>query len=92
MRTFLVAFLAVATLGACGGDDEPDPTSVTWNNYSGDLLAQINDATRAEDCETLQAFFDAADANDGATRNRTGEGNADLMHYIDESLAHAGCY
>ena len=39
------------------------------------------------DCDGLQDEFDTADANDTAQRNRTGDGNADLMAYIDRSAA-----
>ena len=36
--------------------------------------------------------FDTADRNDDAQRDRVGEGNADLMSYIDGKLESAGCY
>jgi hypothetical protein len=43
------------------------------------------------DCIGLQAEFDTADANDDAQRDRVGEGNADLMAYIDQGLE-SGCF
>jgi hypothetical protein len=46
----------------------------------------------AGDCVGLQDEFDTADANDDLQRDRTGEGNADLMGYIDDKLDEAGCY
>jgi hypothetical protein len=46
----------------------------------------------AGDCAGLQAEFDVADANDAAQRDRVGDGNADLMQYIDDKLEAAGCY
>ncbi|WP_341974674.1 hypothetical protein [Microbacterium sp. LWO13-1.2] len=44
-----------------------------------------------KDCTALQDMFDVADTQDDDQRDRTGDGNADLMGYIDEALTFAGC-
>lgn len=71
---------------------EPTRTDVDWENYSTDVKRLIDEDTVAQDCEMLQGAFDVADTADDAQRDRTGDGNADLMGYIDESLELAGCY
>jgi hypothetical protein len=38
---------------------------------------------KQKDCDGLQTEFDTADGNNTAQRNRTGDGNADLMAYIE---------
>jgi hypothetical protein len=43
-------------------------------------------------CAALQEEFDNAEANNSATRARTGYSNADLMRYIDAWLERAGCF
>lgn len=69
------------------------PTSqVPWGDYGADVQSRIDALAAVEDCAGLQAEFDAASANDTATRNRTGHGNLELMNYIDEWLRIAGCY
>jgi hypothetical protein len=79
--------LAAFGLVACGG--EP---SVDWENYSPDVKTRIDQMAKARDCAGLQAEFNVADQNDDAQRARTGDGNADLMSYIDAKLREAGCY
>lgn len=73
-----------------GGGTSSD--SVDWENYSPDVKARIDGMETERDCIGLQAEFDTADANDDAQRDRVGEGNADLMAYIDQALESAGCY
>ena len=46
----------------------------------------------AKDCTGLQSEFDAADANNAATKARTGHNNAELMGYIDDLMRKVGCY
>jgi outer membrane biogenesis lipoprotein LolB len=87
LRRVVVAGLAMLLLGACSSGG-----SVDWENYSPDVRTRIDDAAASGDCAALQAEFDNADANDSAQRNRTGDGNADLMGYIDAKLSEAGCY
>lgn len=83
------ACLLVLTLVACSGSDEPDVPS---SNYSPTVKTRIDDAASDKDCVALQREFDTADANDSAQRNRTGEGNGDLLTYIDNAMKDASCY
>jgi hypothetical protein len=70
---------------------QPD-TGVDWDNYAPTVKKRIDRLGKAKRCNALQKEFDTADANDAATRAETGEGNADLMSYIDEWMQHADCY
>ena len=97
--TFGVLFAAVLLAG-CQGEQRiteglsssvAAPT-VQWGDYSADLQSRIDAAAASRDCDALQEEFDVADANDDATRARTGHGNAELMTYIDAALRTAGCY
>jgi len=63
-----------------------------WENYAPEVQARIAGLAASLDCEGLQAEFDAADANDEFQRERTGDGNADLMAYLDQRLLDIGCY
>jgi hypothetical protein len=60
--------------------------------YSVTVAQRIDALMVARDCDGLQREFDTADANDNATRTRTGSGTADLMGYIDDRLRSTGCY
>lgn len=81
-----LALTAVMLVGCSSG------SSVDWENYSPSVKARIDGLAAAGDCAALQDEFDVADANDDAQRDQVGEGNADLMGYIDEKMAAAGCY
>jgi hypothetical protein len=65
---------------------------VDWSNYAPEVRDRIGALAASGDCAGLQAEFDAADANDATQRARTGDGNADLMGYIDAKMQNAGCY
>jgi hypothetical protein len=66
--------------------------SVDWENYAPEVKARIDALGQAKDCTGLQDEFDTANANDAAQSARVGDGNADLMSYVDEWLRLAGCY
>lgn len=87
-RTLLVLLLAAS---ACGGSSSGGGggEGVDWKNYSSGLRSRIN--SLAGDCAALQSEFDNAYANDSAQRSRTGDGNADLMRYIQGLLDQSGC-
>ncbi|MET0915005.1 MAG: hypothetical protein ABWY81_02265 [Jiangellaceae bacterium] len=71
---------------------EPTPTgTVDWENYAPDVQTRIDGMGQTKDCAGLRTEFDTAAANDAAQRARVGDGNADLMTYILEWLALAGC-
>lgn len=67
-------------------------TEVDWENYPGSQQQIIDEEEAEADCAALQEMFDIADNADDAQRDRTGDGNADLMGYIDEAMKLAGCY
>lgn len=79
----LVLGLVAALINASGVD---------WENYSPSVKERIDDMAFESDCDGLQREFDTAERNDDAQRARTGDGNADLMGYIDSKLEDAGCY
>lgn len=91
----LVAFAVgalwiTAVVAGCGGS--PASAGVPWADYAPSIRAGIDAAAGRRDCDELQLAFDTADANDDATRARTGHGNAELMRYIDGKMRAAGCY
>ena len=79
------------------GQSSPGPGSGSggtswWSKYDSSVKSRIDNLAAAGDCAGLQAEFDIADANDDATRDRTGSGTADLMGYIDDKMRAAACY
>lgn len=60
--------------------------------YVADVVERIDVYASRGDCDALQEEFDAAEALDAAERDRTGEGTADLLAYIDDRMRKAGCY
>ena len=70
----------------------PPPEKVDWENYSPTVQTEIDQLSAAKDCTNLQGLFEAADANSAAQTDLVGDGNTDLMAYIDRKLAEAGCY
>ena len=75
-------------------DAEPEgpATEVDWENYAPEVKQRIDRMAKKGNCPGLQEEFDVAEANGTAQRNRTGDGNSDLMGYIDEQLRLADCY
>lgn len=88
LAVLLAVVMAAVGAASCGGGG----SDVDWSNYAPEVHRRIDLAADAEDCAALQDEFDNADATDDAQRSRTGEGNADLMSYIDAQLEDAGCY
>jgi hypothetical protein len=77
------------------GSTESKPTTsgdVKWSKYAPEVRTRIDRLINEKDCRALQREFDVASENDDATRSRTGDGNGDLMGYIDDSMRTAGCY
>jgi len=79
--------LPVLVLAACSSGG-----GVKWSDYAPELKGQIDQADAADDCVALQAMFDTADANDAVQRQRVGNGNGELMGYIDHALRDSDCY
>lgn len=103
LRGATAALVFVALLAASGCTPSDDSGrggaggsggsgGVPWQDYAPNLQSRIDDLAGAKDCTSLQAEFDAADANNDATRSRTGHNNADLMAYIDSKMRSTGCY
>ena len=73
---------------------KPKPKSTTpkkarfWKRYDPSLKARIDKLN----CTDLQKEFNTADRNSDMQRARTGEGNLELMEYIDNRLQKKGCY
>jgi hypothetical protein len=88
-RPVAAALLTLTALAGCGGGTSG---GVDWANYDQSVRPRIDALAAAKDCAGLQNEFDTADANDAAQRSRTGDGNADLLDYIDQQLRDAGCY
>lgn len=89
MRRTLVALVLVASACGAGGASGGDGNSVDWKNYASGLRSRLN--ALAGNCAALQTEFDNAYANDSAQRSRTGDGNADLMRFIQGLLDESGC-
>lgn len=68
------------------GDASIEPN---WANYSPELKGRID---AMETCEELQKQFNISESNSDRQRARTGEGNANLMGYIDGRMREKGCY
>ncbi len=86
----IVVILMLALVG-CSTGTQMD-TEVDWQNYAPSVRARIEQMAASGDCDGLQAEFDTAEANSDMQRARTGDGNADLMGFIDQKMADAGCY
>lgn len=71
---------------------EPVDVDVPWENYAPSVRTRIDRAYAGQDCAALQQEFDTAADNNDAQRIRTGEGNDDLLEYLDVALEQAGCY
>ena len=84
MRKFLAVSLLLLFHNC--GDVNTEPN---WSNYSPDLKGRI-DAMKT--CQELQNQFNISESNSARQRARTGEGNADLMGYIDQRMREIGCY
>lgn len=67
-------------------------TDIDWGNHAPSVKRRIDSLAEKEDCQGLQQEFDTAEANNDAQLSRVGDGNSDLMGYIDEQMAAAGCY
>ena len=103
LRGATAALVFVALLAASGCTPSDDSGrggaggsggsgGVPWQDYAPNLQSRIDDLADAKDCTALQSEFDVADANNAATRTRTGHNSADLMTYIDGKMRSAGCY
>ncbi len=88
MRWIAVVALA-ATLFACSGESGVE--DVPWTQYAPQVRERLEAAVESGDCQRLGEEFIAADEGSDAHRAKYGEGNGDLMAYIDDSMEMAGC-
>jgi hypothetical protein len=94
-KAILIVVAVLAFMVMVRGMVDPlrdEPPSVPWRDYAPAVKSRIDTLRENKDCRSLQAELNAADANNEATRSRTGHNNASLMGYIDWSLRNAGCY
>lgn len=66
--------------------------SVNWNNYDNSVKGRITELTKKRDCSGLQNEFNLAEQNSDNQRSRVGEGNLNLMNYIDFKMKECNCY
>jgi outer membrane murein-binding lipoprotein Lpp len=84
---YLLAVIAAASLLA-GCSNEPD---VPWEQYAPEFREDVESAVESGDCAAMnEQFWRASDGSD-AHRARFGEGNGDLMSYINDAMSDAGC-
>lgn len=88
ITTVAIATTVTIALAGCGGGGG----GVDWSNYDSSVKARIDALEAAGDCVGLQTEFDTAYANNDAQRARTGEGNTDLLEYLNELMDDTGCY
>ncbi len=69
--------------------DEP---AVNWVNYDKTVKERIDLMTNKLDCTGLQNEFNLAEQNSDNQRARVGEGNLNLMNYIDFKMKKCNCY
>jgi len=86
MKNIATLALTGLLIWACSADD-----SVDWENYSPAARQRIDRMATRGDCAGLQEEFETAEANNVAQRQRTGDGNDDLMGYINMKMEQAGC-
>ena len=79
------------TLG-CLYNPTESSSDVDWENYAPEVKTRIGSPAASGERAALQQEFGIADANDDLQRDRVGDPNADLMLYIDDKMANAGCY
>jgi hypothetical protein len=62
---------------------------VDWVNYAPEVRTRINGE---HDCEPLEREIKLAKENDEAQRERFGDGNEDLVMYIEAVMWREGCF
>ena len=65
---------------------------VNWSNYDKNVKDRIIVMANNKDCQGLQNEFNLAEQNSDSQRNRVGEGNLNLMNYIDFKMKKCNCY
>lgn len=69
-----------------------DPASaVDWENYDPGLQTQIEQLAAAGDCAALDEMRAEAQASESDQIEQTGNGNEDLIRFIDSELESTEC-
>lgn len=80
----------IAAVVACSPSGT-DASDVPWEQYAPQVRDRVEQAIDAEDCDAMSdEFWSASDGTD-AHRAKWGEGNGELMAYIDEAMDAASC-
>ena len=85
IRAGAVAVAAV-TLVSCA-----NALAVPWTTYDPALRVRIADAVATKDCQALEQLLTTAKRASGAHERATGLPNDDLIAFIEEAQAKAGC-
>lgn len=81
------------TVPSTSSSKEWEPsTKVDWDKYASSVKVRIDTNGKEKNCIELQEDFDVAERMNSAQFNRVGNGNGDLMGYINDWMQHADCY
>jgi hypothetical protein len=86
IRAGALAIAAGVTLVSCA-----NALAVPWATYDPALRARIADAVATRACPALQKLLDSAKQTSGEHERATGYRNDDLVAFIEEAQAKAGC-
>jgi hypothetical protein len=86
---FMGLLLMQCSSGENSNTSEP---LVNWSNYDKNVKDRIIVMANNKDCQGLQNEFNLAEQNSDSQRNRVGEGNLNLMNYIDFKMKKCNCY
>ena len=87
-----IAFLVFVIKIMSNNTSDTTKPSRFWKNYDPIVKTRIDEIANSGNCQDLQSEFEAAYANDSGQRARVGEGNSELMGYIDSKLIEIGCH
>jgi hypothetical protein len=86
IRAAALAIVAAVTLVSCA-----NAVAVRWATYDPALRARIDDAIATKACPSLQKLLDSAKQTSGEHERATGYPNDNLVAFIEEAQAKAGC-
>jgi len=86
IRAAALAIVAGMTLVSCA-----NAVAVPWATYDPALRARIADAIATRACPALQKLLESAKQTSGEHERATGYRNDDLIAFIEEAQAKAGC-
>jgi hypothetical protein len=86
IRVGALAIAAGITLASCA-----NALAVPWATYDPALRVMIADAVATRDCAALERLLATAKRTSDAHARATGRPNDDLIAFIEEARAKAGC-